>query len=76
MGIFKSKKIARICPVIEFGLNFKLDGLILNEEKDIELAQNGTSAAHQEICNIVMAMCILSNLYSNVKITKNGSSPI
>ncbi len=30
MGIFKSKKIARIYPTIEFGLNFKLDGLILN----------------------------------------------
>jgi hypothetical protein len=69
MGIFKSKKIARICPTIEYGLNFRLEGSILNEEKDIELAQNGTSAAHQEICNIVMAKCILSNLYSNVKIS-------
>jgi hypothetical protein len=34
------------------------------------LAQTCTSAAHQKIYNIVMAMCILSNLYSNVKIPR------
>jgi len=34
------------------------------------LAQTGTSAVHQEICNIVIAMCNLSNLYSNVKTTE------
>jgi len=36
------------------------------------LAQTCNSAAHQEKCNNVMAMCILSNLFSNVKISKNG----
>ncbi len=35
------------------------------------LAQSYTSAAHQKICNIVMAMCILSNLHSNVKTTES-----
>ena len=34
------------------------------------IARPSTCTAHHEICNIVMAMCILSNLYLNVKITE------